>query len=144
MNKTPQILQICLSYQIPFIRWQPSLIIQDGYHSWDPIWPLMLPTTFIKIWSFLNFPSFPMFAIPPSPSHVNYHVREPHVSHTGINVCAHCPLHLPKKMSKKPSVNHIGSSTSHQKALYSNNVQVFYALVAVYLLWLISQCLWRV
>ena len=52
---------------------------------------------------------------PPSP-HVNYRVREPHVSHTGINVCAHCPLHLPKKVSKKPSVNHIGSSTSHQKS----------------------------
>ena len=35
-------------------------------------------------------------------------------SHTGINVCAHCPLHLPKKVTEKPSVNHIGSSTSHQ------------------------------
>ena len=30
-------------------------------------------------------------------------------SHTGINVCAHCPLHLPKKVTEKPSVNHIGS-----------------------------------
>ena len=48
---------------------------------------------------------------PPHPSlHVNYRVREPHVSHTGINVCAHCPLHLPKKVTEKPSVNHIGSS----------------------------------
>ena len=55
-----------------------------------------------------------MFAIPPF-LHVNYRVQEPHVSHTGINVCAHCPLHLPKKVSKKPSVNHIGSSTSHQQ-----------------------------
>ena len=36
------------------------------------------------------------------------------MSHTGINVYAHCPLHLPKIVSKKPSVNHIGSSTSHQ------------------------------
>ena len=93
--------------------WQPSLIIQDGYYSWDPIWPLMLPTTFLKNWSFPNFPSFPMLAIPPL-LHVNYRVREPHVSHTGINVCAHCPLHLPKKVTEKPSVNHIGSSTSHQ------------------------------
>ena len=50
----------------------------------------------------------------PLPLHVNYRVREPHVSHTGINVCAHCPLHLPKKVTEKPSVNHIGSSTSHQ------------------------------
>ena len=48
------------------------------------------------------------------PPHVNYCVQEPHVSHTGINVCAHCPLHLPKKVTEKPSVNHIGSSTSHQ------------------------------
>ena len=37
-------------------------------------------------------------------------------SHTGINVYAHCPLHLPKKVTEKPSVNHIGSSTSHQRA----------------------------
>ena len=51
---------------------------------------------------------------PPPILHVNYRVREPHVSHTGINVCAYCPLHLPKIVSKKPSVNHIGSSTSHQ------------------------------
>ena len=50
----------------------------------------------------------------PLPLHINYRVREPHVSHTGINVCAHCPLHLPKKVTEKPSVNHIGSSTSHQ------------------------------
>ena len=46
--------------------------------------------------------------------HVNYRVREPHVSHTGINVCTHCPLHLPKKVTEKPSGNHIGSLTSHQ------------------------------
>ena len=51
----------------------------------------------------------------PPPTHINYRVREPHMSHMGINVCAHCPLHLPKKVSKKQSVNHIGSSTSHQK-----------------------------
>ena len=50
----------------------------------------------------------------PLPLHINYRVREPHVSHMGINVCAHCPLHLPKKVTEKPSVNHIGSSTSHQ------------------------------
>ena len=105
--------QICLSYEIPYIRWQPSLIIQDGYHSWDPIWLLILPTTFIKNWSFPNFPSFLMFEILPL-LHVNYRVREAHVSQTGINVCAHCPLHLPEKVRKKPSVNHIGSSTSHQ------------------------------
>ena len=98
------------------MRWQPSLIIQDGYHSWDPIWLLMLPTTFIKNWSFPNFLSFPMLAISPPP-HVNYHVREPHVSHTGINVCVYCPLHLPKKVTIKLSVNHIGSSTSHQLML---------------------------
>ena len=48
------------------------------------------------------------------PMHIDYRVWEPHVSHTGINVCAHCPLHLPKKVTEKPSVNHIGSSTSHQ------------------------------
>ena len=55
------------------------------------------------------------FGIPPTILHVNYRVREPHVSHTGINVYAYCPLHLPKKVSKKPSVNHIGSSTNHQQ-----------------------------
>ena len=49
-----------------------------------------------------------------SPPHINYRVWEPHVSHTGINVYAHCPLHLPKKVTEKLSVNHIGSSTSHQ------------------------------
>ena len=27
------------------------------------------------------------------------------------------PLHLPKKVTEKPSVNHIGSSTSHQLGL---------------------------
>ena len=37
-------------------------------------------------------------------------------SHTGINVYAHCPLRLPKKVSRKLFVNHIGSSTSHQKS----------------------------
>ena len=37
-------------------------------------------------------------------------------SHTGINMCAHCSLHLPKIVSKKPSVNHIGSSMSHQSS----------------------------
>ena len=78
----------------------------------------MLPITFIKIWSFPNFLSFTKFGIPPPPTilHVNYRVQEPHVSHTEINVYAHCPLHLPNIVSKKPSVNHIGSSTSHQKA----------------------------
>ena len=76
----------------------------------------MLPVTFMQIFKFPNFPSFPMFVSPPSPSlHVNYRVQEPHVSHTGINVYAHCPLHLPKIVTEKPSVNHIGSSTSHQK-----------------------------
>ena len=54
-----------------------------------------------------------MFAIPPS-LHVNYHVWEPPMSHMGINMCVHCPLHLPKKVSKKRSINHIGSSMSHQ------------------------------
>ena len=37
-----------------------------------------------------------------------------YVTNTGINVYAHCPLHLPKKVTEKPSINHIGSSTSHQ------------------------------
>ena len=50
----------------------------------------------------------------PPTLHINYRVWEPHVSHTGINVCAHCPLHFPKKVTEKPSVNHIGSSTSHE------------------------------
>ena len=36
------------------------------------------------------------------------------MSHTGINVYAHCLLHLAKNVTEKPSVNHIGSSTSHQ------------------------------
>ena len=67
-----------------------------------------------------EFSKFPMF-IPPH-LHVNYRVQEPHVSHTGINVYAHCPLHLPKKVTEKPSVNHIGSSTSHQKQI---NTKVF-------------------
>ena len=59
---------------------------------------------------------------PPTILHINYCVREPHVSHTGINVCAHCPLHLPKIVSKKPSVNHIGSSSSHQLQITPANV----------------------
>ena len=65
---------------------------------------------------FKNFPIFWVFrcSFPPPTLHVNYRVWESHVSHTGINVCAHCPLHLPKKVTEKPSVNHIGSSTSHQ------------------------------
>ena len=58
-----------------------------------------------------------MFTIPPLCLHVNYHVQEPYVSHMGINVYVHCPLYLPKKVSKKPSVNHIGSSMSQQQAL---------------------------
>ena len=61
---------------------------------------------------------------PPTILHVNYRVREPHVSHTGINVYAHCPLHLPKIVSKKPSVNHIGSSTSTKY----NSIFVFFQL----------------
>ena len=37
-----------------------------------------------------------------------------HVSHTWL-ACMHtAPLHLPKKVTEKPSVNHIGSSMSHQ------------------------------
>ena len=34
------------------------------------------------------------------PLHINYRVWEPHVSHTGINVYAHCPLHLQKSDRK--------------------------------------------
>ena len=30
---------------------------------------------------------------------------------------AHCPLHLPKKVTKKPSVNHKASSMSHQQSV---------------------------
>ena len=46
-----------------------------------------------------------VYSPPPSPTslYVNYHVREPHMSHTGINVYVHYPLHLPKKVTKKPS-----------------------------------------
>ena len=51
--------------------------------------------------------------------------REPHVSHTGINVYAHCPLHHPKKVTEKPSVNHIGSSTSHQQESVANWAALF-------------------
>ena len=70
-----------------------------------------------------KFCEFSNVRSPPSPSlHVNYRVREPHVSHTGINVYAHCPLHLPKIVTEKPSVNHIGSSTSHQ--LWKNSITV--------------------
>ena len=60
------------------------------------------------------------------PPHVNYRVREPHVSHTGINMCAHCPLHLPKKVTEKPSVNHIGSSTSHQWKMSQPGISLNY------------------
>ena len=66
--------------------------------------------------------------------HVNYPVREPHVSHTGINVYAYCPLHLPKKVTEKPSVNHIGSSTSHQKKL----------CVIVYVCVCVRVCMWPI
>ena len=70
----------------------------------------------MQILKFPNFPSFPMFVPPLPPSlHINFRVREPQVSHTGINVCAHCPLHLPKKVTEKPSVNHIGSSDEPPK-----------------------------
>ena len=72
------------------------------------------PTTFIKFEVFRTFGVFRCLFPPPHTLHINYRVREPHVSHTGINVYAHCPLHLPKKVTEKPSVNHIGSSTSHQ------------------------------
>ena len=30
---------------------------------------------------------------------------------------AHCPFYLPKKVTEKPSVNHIGSSMSHQQSV---------------------------
>ena len=66
---------------------------------------------------FSNFQIFQVFQCsfhPPS-LHVNYRVREPHVSHTGINVYAHCPFHLPKIVTEKLSVNHIGSSMRHQQ-----------------------------
>ena len=72
----------------------------------------MLPATFIQIWSFWNFPSFPMFDIPPHPARW-YHVRDLHVC-TWFTCMRTAPVHLPKKVTKKPSVNHIGSSTSHQ------------------------------
>ena len=32
------------------------------------------------------------------------------MSHTGINMYAHCPLQLPKQVTEKPSNNHIASS----------------------------------
>ena len=89
----------------------------------------MLPTIFIK--SFPNFPSFTKFGIPPTILHHNYRVREPHVSHTGINVCVHCPLHLPKKVTENPSVNHIGSSTSHQWGKCCNEI-IFKSDLSVY------------
>ena len=38
---------------------------------------------------------------PPTILHVNYHAREPQESNMGINVYAHCPLHLPKVVSNK-------------------------------------------
>ena len=38
----------------------------------------------------------------------------PHVSCMWLTCMRTAPLHLPKKVSKKPSINHIGSSTSHQ------------------------------
>ena len=66
---------------------------------------------FSKLSEFSNVRNFPL------PLHINYRVREPHVSHMGINVYVHCPLHLPKKVTEKLSVNHIGSSTSHQWTL---------------------------
>ena len=72
----------------------------------------MLPTTFMQILKFPNFPSFPIVVPPPPPCTL----ITVYGSHTGINVYAHCPLHLPKKVTEKPSVNHIGSSTSHQLA----------------------------
>ena len=104
--------KICLWYQIPYFKWLPSLI-QDGCHLWDPTWPIMLPATLMQILSFPNFLSFPMFGSPNPPSTL-------HISCTWLtcvyvtHVYAHCPLHLPKKVTKKLSINHIGSSTSHQ------------------------------
>ena len=39
----------------------------------------------------------------------------PHMSCTWHTCMRTAPLHLPKKVTEKPSVNHIGSSTSHQQ-----------------------------
>ena len=61
-----------------------------------------------------KFSEFSNVVSPPPSLHINYCVREPHMSHTGINVCVHCPLHLPKKVTEKLSVDHISSSMSHQ------------------------------
>ena len=71
------------------------------------------PHHLYKILKFSELSEFSDVRNSPLP-HVNYRVREPHMSHMGINVYAYCPLHLPKKVTEKPSVNHIGSSTSHQ------------------------------
>ena len=72
----------------------------------------------------------------PPTLHVNYRAREPHVSHTGINVCVHCPLHLPKKVTEKPSVNHIGSSTSHQQIIKKFCIKIFWEMKEkVHFLW---------
>ena len=71
-------LKIWLKHQTFYFDWQPFLTIQDGCHIGDPIWLPMLPATFIAVWRFLNFLSFPMFSLV-HPTlhltvHVNYHV----------------------------------------------------------------------
>ena len=65
MSRTPQNMS---KNQISYFGWQPFLAIQDGCHIEDLIWLSMLPATFIAIWRFPNFLSFPMSRlVPPLP-----------------------------------------------------------------------------
>ena len=70
----------------------------------------MLPATFIAIWRFLKFPSFPMFGSVPPP----YMLGCMLITVYGSCMWLTCMHTVPSTFQKKPSVNHIGSSTSHQ------------------------------
>ena len=67
------------------------------------------PPPLLKIEVFWTFQVFQCSQFPPPHTLITVYG-----SHTGINVCGHCSLHLPKEVTEKPSVNHIGSSTRHQ------------------------------
>ena len=103
-----------------FLFWLAFILrIQDGCHIADSICLPMLPSTCIAIWRVSKFPSCPMFGLVPPPCMLPCMLITVYGSCMWLtNVYVHCPHHLPKKVTEKPSVNHIGSSTSHQWTLY--------------------------
>ena len=52
-------------HQIPSFKWQPSLIIQDGCHSWDWYAVNYSPPPLFKFEVFRNFQVFPRFGSQP-------------------------------------------------------------------------------